>query len=187
MLHTGDRFKLMQDELAAAAAGLFAGLGDPLPTPRPMTEEESLRIKKNVILACQLRAGVNRDRHTRELEAFYGAEGPGRLGLSLERLLAGLDIIGIDRETALAIVDKTALDSVPPIRLKVYEALADGPKTTRAVATALDLPTSTVRRALEDVAAHHLANRQRDKTDEGKDSRDDIWTRIELKVFAEPA
>ena len=46
MLHTGDRFKLMQDELAAAAAGLFAGLGDPLPTPRPMTEEESLRIKR---------------------------------------------------------------------------------------------------------------------------------------------
>ena len=122
MLHTGDRFKTMQDELAAAVAGLFAGLGDPLPTPRPMTDEESLRIKRNVILACQLRAGVNRDRHTRELEAVYGAEGPGRLGLSLERLLAGLDVIGLDRETALAIIDKAALDSVPPIRRRVYEA-----------------------------------------------------------------
>jgi hypothetical protein len=186
MLHTGDRFKLMQDELAAATAGLFAGLPDPLPTPRSLTDEESLRIKRNVVLACQLRAGVNRDRYSRELEAVYGAEGPGRLGLSLERLLAGLGVIGVDRETALQIVEKTALDSVPPIRRKVYEALADGPRTTRVVATALDLPTSTVRRALEDIAAHHLATRQRDKTDEGKDSRDDIWTRVELVVFAEP-
>ena len=184
MLHTGDRFKLMQDELAAAAAGLFAGLPDPLPTPQPMTSEESLRIKKAVILACQLRAGVDRDRHSRELEAVYGAEGPGRLGLSLERLLAGLAIIGVDRDTALAIVDKAALDSVPPIRLRVYEVLEGGPKTTREVATAIKLPTSTARRALEDITAHHLATRQRAKNEEGNDSRDDIWTRIELNVSA---
>ena len=184
MLHTGDRFKLMQDELAAATAGLFAGLSDPLPTPRSLGPEESLRIKKNVILACQLRAGIDRDRHSRELEAVYGAEGPGRLGLALERLLAGLDVIGIDRETALAIIEKTALDSVPPIRRKVYEALASGPRTTREVATAIKLPTSTTRRALEDITAHHLASRQRAKNEEGNDSRDDIWTRVELNVAA---
>ena len=184
MLHTGDRFKTMQDELATATAGLFTGLPDPLPVPQPMTAEESLRIKRNVILACQLRAGVNRDRYSRELEAVYGAEGPGRLGLSLERLLAGLDVIGVDWETALEIVDKTALDSVPPTRRKVYEALKDGPRTTREVATTIKLPTSTVRRALEDITAHHLASRQRDKTEEGKDGRDDIWTRVELDVSA---
>ena len=151
-----------------------------------MTDKESLRIKQKVILACQLRAGVNRDRHTRELEAVYGAEGPGRLGLSHERLLAGLDIIDVDRETALAIVEKTALDSVPPIRRNAYATLEGGPKTTREVATALDLPTSTVRRALEDITAHGLATRQRVKTEEGKDGRDDTWTRVELAVVAEP-
>ena len=149
-----------------------------------MTADESLRVKKKVILACQLRAGVDRDRHTRELEAVYGAEGPGRLGLSLERLLAGLDVIGIDRETALQIVEKAALDSVPPTRLKVYEALEAGPRTTREVATAIKLPTTTTRRALEDITAHHLASRQRAKNEEGNDSRDDIWTRIELNVSA---
>lgn len=186
MQHTGDRFKAMQDELANAVTSLFAGLGDPLPTPRPLTDDESLRIKKSVILACRLRAGVHRDRYNRELEAVFGAEGPGRLGLALERLLAGLDVIGVERETALKIVEKVALDSVPPIRRKAYEALVGSPKKTREVATALDLPTTTVRRALEDIAAHGLATRQRAKTDEGKDGRDDIWTRIEITVTAAP-
>jgi hypothetical protein len=184
MLHTGDRFKLMQDELAAAAAGLFVGLGDPLPTPKAMTEAESLRVKRKVILACQLRAGISRDRYSREIEAVYGAEGPGRLGLALERLLAGLDVIGVNREIALQIVEKVALDSVPPIRRKVYEALAGGTKKTRAVASAVDLPTITVRRALEDITAHGLATRQRAKNDEGKDGRDDEWTRVELVISA---
>jgi hypothetical protein len=184
MLHTGERSKLMQDELADALAGLFIGLGDPLPAPRAMSDEESLRIKRKVILACQLRAGVDRDRYSRELQAVYGAEGAGRLGLSLERLLAGLDVIGLDREIALEIVEKVALDSVPPIRRKVYEGLAGGTQKTREIAEALDLPTTTVRRALEDIAAHGLATRQRSKTDEGKDGRDDEWTRVELIVSA---
>ena len=174
----------MQDELAAAVAGLFVGLPDPRPTPRSMTDAESLRIKKSVILACHLRAGVDRDRYSRELEAVYGAEGSGRLGLGLERLLAGLDIIGVDRETLLQIIEKVALDSVPPIRRKVYEELAGGTKKTREVATALDLPTTTVRRSLEDITAHGLATRNRVKTEEGKDGRDDEWTRVEITVSA---
>ena len=136
MLHTGGRFKQMQDELAEAVAGLFVGLGDPLPTPKALTAEESLRIKRKVILACQLRAGVDRDRYSREIEAVYGAEGAGRIGLALERLLAGLDVVGVDRETALQIVEKVTLDSVPPIRRKVYEALAGGTQKTRQVANA---------------------------------------------------
>ena len=173
----------MQEELAEAVAGLFVGLGDPLPTPKPMTAEESLRIKRKVILACQLRAGVNRDRYSREIEAVYGAEGAGRLGLALERLLAGLDVIGVDREIALKIVEKVALDSVPPIRRQVYEALAGGAKKTREVANAVDLPTITVRRALEDITAHGLATRTRVKTDEGKDGRDDEWTRGRASRF----
>jgi Bifunctional DNA primase/polymerase, N-terminal len=186
MLHTGGRFKQMQDELAEAVAGLFVGLGDPLPTPLAMTEAESLRLKQKVILACQLRAGVNRDRYSREIEAVYGAEGPGRIGLALERLLAGLDVVGVARETALQVVEKVALDSVPPIRRQVYEALDGGAKKTREVANAVDLPTITVRRALEDITAHGLATRTRVKTEEGKDGRDDVWTRIDLVISAAP-
>jgi hypothetical protein len=175
--HTGDRFKMMQDELAAAVAGLFAKLSEPLPDPRPLDPHESLRLKKVVLLACRLRGAVLRDRYHREIDAVHSAEGPGRLALSLERLLAGLDIIGVSRETALQIVEKIALDSVPPIRRQAYDALKGGRKTTREVATALGLPTNTTRRALEEITAQGLAARE----SKGQ-GHDDEWTRIEREV-----
>jgi hypothetical protein len=182
--HSGDQFKQMREELAAATASLFARLPDPMPTPLPLTPDESLRLKQVVILACHLRGGVQRDRYSREIEAVFGAEGPGRLALSLERLLAGLSIIGIDREVALQIVEKVALDSVPPIRRKAYEALGPLARKTRDVATELGLPTITTRRALEDITAQGLAVRKRVRTEEGKDGRDDTWTKVELTVRA---
>ena len=48
----------------------------------------------------------------------------------------------------------------------------------------MDLPTITVRRALEDITAHGLATRTRVKTEERKDGRDDEWTRVELVISA---
>ena len=185
MLHTGDRFKTMQDELAAAAAGLFAGLGDPLPTPRaddrrgkPAHQDGRSSSPANSAPASTATVTAASSKPS------TAPKGQAASGSALERLLAGLDVIGIDRETALKIVEKVALNSVPPIRRKVYEALAGGPKTTREVATAIDLPTTTARRALEDIAAHGLATRQRVKTEEGKDGRDDEWTRVELAISA---
>ena len=57
-----------------------------------------------------------RDYRSREMEAIYGAEGTARIGLALERLLAGLETLGMDRKKALAVVEAVALDSVPPQR-----------------------------------------------------------------------
>jgi hypothetical protein len=183
--HSGEQFKIMQNELAASVAGLFAGLPQPLPKPKPLSSEESLRLKKVVVLACCLRGAVVRDHYRREIEAVHHPEGPGRLALCLERLLAGLDIIGVERKTALRIVEKVALDSVPPIRRQAYYALKSGPKKTREVATAIGLPTVTTRRALEDITAQGVATRERAKSvkgDETKEGRDDTWTRVELDI-----
>jgi hypothetical protein len=157
--HVGGRTKEMRKELAEAVAGLFAARR---PEPTAITEDEIDRIDKIITLVVRLRGAVERDRSTREIEAVYGAEGTARIGLMLERLLAGLDTLGVERKKAMDIVEGVAMSSVPPIRRQAYEFLVSFAPTaapTASVAKALGLPTVTVRRALEDLAAYDLVIR----------------------------
>jgi hypothetical protein len=86
--HVGDATKRMRAELAEAVARLFVGRKK---EPRPISKDEARRIGEAISLVVRLRGAVERDRRTREVEAIYGAEGTARIGLALERLLAGLD------------------------------------------------------------------------------------------------
>jgi hypothetical protein len=158
--HVGRATKNMREQLAEAVAGLFAGLPDPLPEPKPLAKPELAKLKDTVMLATRLRAGVERDRIKRDIEAVYDPEGPARLALALERLFAGLVIIGLDRQMAMQVVETVAMDSTPRFRLAVYTALSDEWKTTRKVAGTVNLPTTTTRRALEDLTAQGLALRE---------------------------
>src|SRR5262249_47871106 len=141
--------------------------------PRAINKSEVERLDDAISLVVRLRGSVERDRHSREIEAVHGAEGTARLGLQLERLLAGLDVLAVERSTALGIVESIALDSVPPLRRAAYEHLRDNGKSieTPDIAAALGLPTSTVRRALEDLAAYRLVERK--AQGQGKA---DLWT-----------
>jgi Bifunctional DNA primase/polymerase, N-terminal len=164
--HLGAATKQMRTELAEAVAGLFAGKR---PEPKGINTDEIRRLDRTVSLAVCLRGAVDRDRGSREVEAVLGAEGPARIGLALERLLAGLDTLGVDRETAFGVVEQVAMDSVPPLRRSAYEHLCKAKvltgehqaEETPDIAEALGLPTNTVRRALEDLAAYRLARRER--------------------------
>jgi hypothetical protein len=95
------------------------------------------------------------------------------LVLSLERLLAGLDVIGCDRAVALRVVERVALDSVPPLRRQALDAVRKQrlPADTKAIAEAIGLPTVTTRRVLEDLAAYGLV--VRDSQGQG---HADTWT-----------
>jgi len=97
----------------------------------------------------------------------------------LERLLAGLDAIGLGRETAWQVVSKVALDSVPALRFAVIDALAhvDGEQATTAVAEAVRHPTQTTRRALEDLTAHAIVERQSQGKGKPDTWRLSEWTR----------
>ena len=172
--HAGAATKVMREELAVAVAGLFASTRL---DPPPLSEHEIERLDRVVALATRLRAHVNRDRHSREVESVHDAEGPGRMGLALERLLAGLSTIGLDRATAMTIMEDIALSSAPPIRRHAFELLNEEPVATRIIARALKLPTTTSRRALEELHAHGLAVRTRGTNDDGEEKQGgaDLW------------
>ena len=156
--HTGERENAMKAELMNAVSGLFAAAPR---EPQPMAGREKRRLSALTWLAVHLRAPVQRDSQNREITQVYRVEGPSRLGLTLERLLAGLCSIGVRRRRAFQIIEKVALDSVPPVRLKVYRLLSArrGRMATTDVGTAVRLPTTTVRRALEELEAHGLVAR----------------------------
>ena len=82
-------------------------------------------------------------------------------------MLAGLGALGLERKRAFAVVKTVAMDSVPPLRRQTYEYLCANKGVlgtpvkmeTPKIAEALGLPTNTVRRALEDLAAYGLVRR----------------------------
>jgi Sugar-specific transcriptional regulator TrmB len=167
----GAATKQTRAELAEAVERLFAGRRQ---EPRDIGADEIKRIGDTVALMVRLRGAVERDRGTRELDIVYGAEGPARVGLALERLLAGLDTLGVERGAALDVVVSVALASVPPQRRQAYELAVAAKRsvTTSEVATVLGLPTNTVRRVLEDLAADGLIKREG-----GEPGKADKWTK----------
>jgi hypothetical protein len=172
LVHVGPKCKQMRKELAEAVARLFAGRKA---EPQPISEDEADEIEGVILLAVRLRGTVERDRRNYEIENIPGAEGPARIGLALERLLAGLDTLGVDRATALEVVKSVALDSVPPNRRRAYEYL-DAVSTdivTGDIAKVMGLPTNTTRRVLEDLTAYGLIER----LPQGK-GKPDKWVRF---------
>jgi energy-coupling factor transporter ATP-binding protein EcfA2 len=148
----------MRRELSDAVTNL---LDRPLPLPRPLDETERDRLITLTTFAVRARSAVERDGYSREIELIPDPEAPTRLIIVLERLLAGIDIIGADRTEAWRIVTKVALDSIPATRRAVIDLLAhaDDEVETPKVAEELGYPTATAKRALEDVTAHGIARR----------------------------
>jgi hypothetical protein len=162
LAHAGGSIADMRKDLANAVTELFANRRTEAARINP---QETEAIGKAIALAVRLRGAVERDRRTRELEMIYGAEGTARIGLALERLLAGLDTLGVDRKKALTVVKRVALDSVPPLRRRAHDCVVkysgkNDPVETADVAVELGLPTNTTRRILEDLAAHGLVIRR---------------------------
>jgi hypothetical protein len=118
--HVGGKTAAMRRELADSVNVLFAA---PRADPQDLAEDEIDRFERVTELVVRLRGAVERDRYRRDLDAVYGAEGPARLGLSLERLLAGLSALGVARQTALEVVISVAVDSTPPLRRNIYRYL----------------------------------------------------------------
>jgi hypothetical protein len=137
-------------------------------------------------LAVRCRSSVDRDGYSREIELVPDPEMPARLALVLWRLLRAMTAIGVPLAEARRLTAKVALDSMPALRSAVLNKLPrDGsPVATTKVASSLGYPTTTARRALEDLAAHRVVRRHQHgpgKSDEWTLSE---WTMSRLRAIA---
>jgi hypothetical protein len=169
LAHAG-REREMRSELAAAVARLFL---EPKGDPTKLSEQERERLISLTTLVVRCRSAVERDSHTREVELIPGSEAPTRLVVVLERLLSGLDVLGVERAASWEIVTRVALDSMPALRRAVIQALfAAGEEIpTPKLAEAVRHPTQTSRRAVEDLTAHGIAER----VSRGEGRNADTW------------
>lgn len=149
----------MRAELATAVAGVFAGR-DLVPTG--LDADERTRLIRLTSLAVRARSTVSRDSYNREVILVPEPEAPGRLARVFAQLLSGMVAVGVPRAQAWGIVEKMALDSMPALRRQVLATLLLNTNRidTTSVAETLGYPTTTTRRALEDLAAHGLVTRR---------------------------
>jgi phage/plasmid primase-like uncharacterized protein len=168
---------VMRKELAAAVAGLFAGLdvrGKGLPE---INEAETKRLVALSCLVASARSAVERSPYRgHEIELVLDTEAPARLALTFRRLYAGMLAIGLDRATAWPLVAKTGLDCIPKLRRAVLKVLlsTDGWMATKAIAASVAHPTTTTRYSLEDLSAHGVVDRRPAEKGKG-DGKSDMW------------
>jgi hypothetical protein len=150
----------MRAELADAVAALFAAVTLPAMPPK-LAGAERDRMVAVATLAARCRSAVPRDGYKQEIQYVPEAEPPARLARTLWRLLEGMSVLGVPRPDAWRVAVKVALDCMPSGRRAALDALATGgEQTTKKVALAAWQPTNTIRRALEDLAAHGIADRE---------------------------
>ncbi|MBV9866780.1 MAG: hypothetical protein JO316_15605 [Abitibacteriaceae bacterium] len=152
----------MREELTDAVTTLFAGIEWPKSTPL-LSEPEQAQLTDLACLTARCRSAVERDNYTRHIINIPDPETPTRVAQQLYRLLLGMLIIGVPKPTAWQVLLKVGKDSMPKSRLKVFEFLAetDKPHTTVAIAALLKFPTMTAERALEDLNAHGIVERDK--------------------------
>ncbi len=153
---SGRKGAVMRKELAETTADLLARSENV--EPRELSEAEEGTLVDLATLIARIRSSVERDGYSREIELIPDPEVPTRLVLTLAQLLAGFDVIGLDRTAALDLVRSVAKASAPAVRVSFLDLLVRSaePLTTTDVGQALSYPTSTARRTLEDLQAHGL-------------------------------
>lgn len=156
--HVGKELE-MRDDLAKAVKGLFASIQI---QSHELTEDEKAFLVALAVFTTYCRSAVERDSRDREILFIPEAEMPTRFIGVLARLANGLLSIGVSREHTWELVRKVALDSMPSTRRKAIETLLNSPQplSTSDIAERIQHPSvTTVRRALEDLACHHMVHR----------------------------
>lgn len=173
----------MREELRDAVATFFKYQDGG--HPKPLAQDERDRLKSLVTLVVRCRSAVERDSHHREIDLIPEPEAPTRLIVALSRLLLGLRAMGIGRQESWDIVTGVALDSMPQLRRLVTEILflkAGDSLETGEIAEAVRYPTKTAHRALEDLTAHYVVERERMGQGRSDEWRLSVWAHKRLET-----
>ena len=134
-----------------------------LPEVMPIITE---KVKDNIIdianMTCLARSMIDRDMKTGEIMHVYMAEVPTRLSEQLMAVSCGLMVMndGDLTEDDEYLLYKIALDSISSNRKMAMQKLAAYDEVeTKGLAVALQYPTSTVRRWVEDLVALKICER----------------------------
>jgi len=154
--HMG-REQEMRDGLAAVTAGLLANLPG---QPHPLGPDVTSALVGLACLASQARSPVQRD-WKGEIELVLDAEAPTRMVKQLGQLWRACGMLGLCEADSWEVVRRAGIDSVPKLRGSVIRHLPrwSSPSTTTQVADAVDHPTRSALRALEDLSAHGVVTR----------------------------
>jgi hypothetical protein len=161
----------MRRELRDAVTRLFVGLHL---AAFDLTDDGRQKLAALATLVARCRSAVERDSYKREIELVPGSERPARLVLALARVYSGMRNIGVSEQECWPLLWRVGLDCIPAIRRSGFDWLRKNGKTsTRDVATGIGYPTTTVRRALEDLTVHGILEREKNGvTDDWELTRD---------------
>jgi hypothetical protein len=135
----------------------FGGLHETMPD----ISDSAVRLSALASMAACCRSAVERDGYHREIELAPPSECPARLALALARLYAGMRMIGVGDAECWRLLARIARDCVPHVRRRMLDILTSKrPQTTTDIAQTAGYPTSTTRRALEDLTVHRMVERR---------------------------
>lgn len=141
----------MRAELAAAAAGVIAGMD---PVPIALTDQETDVLLAAADLVTMARTGVEYDYRGDVIDA-HAPEMPTRFAKQLAQVVRGGVAIGVQRRDAVRLAIRCARDSMPPLRLAIIDDIAEQPDSSTAeVRKRIGKPRATVDRQLQ--ALHML-------------------------------
>lgn len=161
-----ERSRAMREELQGEVCRFFSELE--LPGHVDIADGYEDTLIEVADFVAHARTPVPRDRFTREIKDHPSPEEPTRLAQQLGNLICGHAVLhGRTSVTAddMVMLGSAAMGCIPGRRRKLLDHMytLNASATTTELATAVDLPTATTRRDLEDFAALRLVQRTTDQ------------------------
>ena len=161
--NTGDE-KRMRAELAAAVAGVIAGMN---PEPITVTDAETDLLLAAANLVTLSRTSVEYDYRGDVIDA-HAPEANTRFPKQLTQIVRGAVAVGMDRNDAMRLAIRCARDSMPPMRLAIIDDLAQNSNSTSTeVSKRLGKPRATVDRQLQALHILGVAVQREEEEEEG--------------------